>query len=81
MFVDWGEPMGILKSMVDRGEALDGFKGLLLFRKRFDMQTAATLLQAYMDVVKPQGTSNILEAPKVIHNWEPRETIIPGILV
>ena len=39
-----GEARNILRGMADKGEAYNGYKGLLLLNKRFDSKTTASLL-------------------------------------
>ena len=46
-----GDAKEILRNMMEAGgpEAVDGFKALLVVKKRFDVQTGSILLQAYSE--------------------------------
>ena len=44
-----------LKRIYEGAEGGDGFKGMMFLEKRFDAKTAASLLQAHLEVVTPQG--------------------------
>ena len=46
------------------------FPKKLLFRKRFDLLTAASLLQAFLEVVNPPALRGLSDVVKGIHTWE-----------
>ena len=71
-----GEAKGILKGMLDSGMASDGFKALVILRRRFDAITTGILLQAYLEVVAPSGIKNSGEVISGIHKWEAKEALL-----
>ena len=42
-----------LKGLYDRDRKMDGFKVLVVFQSRFDIQTVGGMIQAFVEVVKP----------------------------
>ena len=85
-----GELYGVLVSLVE-GEAKmvvkglmgikgeggdDGYKALLLLQQRFDILTAAGLLQAYMDVVNPGILKGGPDAVSGIYKWEAKLAVL-----
>ena len=69
------KPKGLCGGLSEVGET-DGFKALLIFDKRFDIRTSATLLQAYMEVINIPLLKNIHDVVSGIHNWEARMTAL-----
>ena len=43
----------VLKEMVDKGQEADGFLAIKAFNRKFEVKTAASLLQLYQFVVSP----------------------------
>ena len=50
-----GEAKGILKGMLDSKWPTDGFKALVVLRRRFDALTGGSILQTFLEVVPPVG--------------------------
>ena len=71
-----GEAKGILKGMLDSRMPSDGFKALVILRRRFDAITTGSLLQAYLEVVAPSGMKNSGEVISGIHKWETKEALL-----
>ena len=65
-----GEAKNLVKGIVDAGYGHDGFKGLLILNRRFDVKTSASLLQSYLEVVSPRPIRNVLDVANCIHHWE-----------
>ena len=65
-----GEAKNILRCMDDNGMGYDGFKGIMALGKRFDVRTKASMLQAYLDVVAPKGSTKIGDIVPRINAWE-----------
>ena len=64
------EARAVLKGFEDRGEELDGFRGLLALHERFDVQTTSSMLQAFLEVVKPGGIKGDKDMVGAISRWE-----------
>ena len=65
-----GDAKTILKGMGESGDPVDGFRALMVFQRRFDNQTSANMLQAYLGVVRPAGIRSVMDVPKGIQAWE-----------
>lgn len=67
-----GEAKQITTSMIrdgDEGQAC-GFRVLWLFQKRWNVQTFATKLHAFVKVLTPQKVKNELEVSGALLKWE-----------
>jgi hypothetical protein len=62
--------------MADSGSQLDGFKALMVLNKRFDSKTSASLLQAFLEVVNPQGIKSLVDVVSGIHKWEAKVALL-----
>ena len=51
-----GEAKAVVKSILDKGEGQDGFKAFVDLNHRYDLQTAASLLGSFLEVVNPPGS-------------------------
>ena len=71
-----GEAKNMLKAMSDIGE-LEGFKALAILSQRFDTQTPASLLQAFLEVVSPQSLKGN-EVVAGINRWETKVSQLRG---
>ena len=69
-----GDPKTILRTMVEDGGGYDGSKALLIFARRFDAKTAASLLRSYLEVVTPKPIKSVMELSKGVHDWEAKVT-------
>ena len=54
----------------------DGFRALWMLNKRFDSKTYSSILQAYLDVVKPPVIKKAIEVTAGIHRWEAEVTAL-----
>ena len=64
-----GEARSVVKSLSDVGGFQDCFKALVLLCSRFDAKTAASLLHAFTEVVRPKDLK-ASEVSKGIQAWE-----------
>ena len=61
---------------MDAGFAQDGFKALVMLSKRYDAKTSASLLQAFLDVVKPPSIKNTQDLVSGVNKWEVKVTAL-----
>ena len=66
----------MLKNVVDMGGEQDGFRGLKVLQKRFDSVTAASLMNAYLEVVAPTPIKRADELIGGIHRWETKVALL-----
>ena len=64
-----GEAKHVLKGMVGTGLIHNGFKAMLIFSRRFDSKTSASLLQSYLEVLRPGSIKGVMEIVSGIHQW------------
>ena len=57
---------------MDSGYRQDGFKALVTLSGRFDSKNAATLMQAFLEVVIPPPMENVGDTVSEVHRWEAR---------
>jgi hypothetical protein len=69
-----GEAKNVVRGIMDTSLAQDGYKALVILNKRFDAKTSASLLQSFLDVVKPQAMKGTQDIVSGIHKWETRVT-------
>ena len=60
----------MLKNVVDMGGEQDGFKGNKVLQARFDSISAASLLNAYLEVVVPAPIRKPEDLVGHINKWE-----------
>ena len=76
-----GEPKDILREMVESGDltrAPCGFRAILLFNHRFDAQTPASMLRAFLEVVNPPQIKGTADATASINAWEMKVSKLRG---
>ena len=71
-----GDAKGILKGMLEGVGEADGFRAMLMFLRRFNVKTMATLMQAYLEVVNPPAIKGIGDVVGGIHRWEMKCTAL-----
>ena len=60
----------MVKGILDKGEGQDGFKPFVDLNHRYDQQTAASLLGAFLEVVNPPGIKGMHDLISGVHKWE-----------
>ena len=61
-----------MRGIVDMGFKQDGFKAVVILNGRFGSREAATLLQAFLEVVDPPPIRKVGDIVPGVHKWEAR---------
>ena len=71
-----GDAKSVVRTVVDKGFAQDGFKAFVDLGRRFEAQTAASLLQTFIEGVSPPHIKSTGDIIPGIHRWEAKLAIL-----
>ena len=71
-----GDAKSVVRTVVEKGFAQDGFKAFVDLGRRFEHQTPASLLQTFMDGVNPPHVKSTSDIIPSIHRWEAKLAIL-----
>ena len=71
-----GDAKSVVRTVVEKGFAQDGFKAFVDLGRRFEHQTPASLLQTFTEGVNPPHIKSTGDVIPSIHRWEAKLAVL-----